>query len=407
MQKTLLFGFVIIQCFCVAAVIVVGQTGGDFTISQSVIAGGGGTSVGSPFTVNSTLGQSLAGTVASGGAFNVDSGYWASSAAPISISGTITYGNAIGNPAPPRLVKNVSLSSISGAPSVGPVVTGTPGTYALTGFGAGAYTIRPTKPGGPSGAITSNDAARVAQGVSATVPFVSMNQKFASDASGNGTVSSNDAALIARFAAGLTGTGNVGRWRFFTADLPGPQSGPLPTPPYNDSRSYTSVASSVTGEDYVALLIGEASGNWNPATHPRPANGPERSMAVELPQLTASTGKEVVIPVNVQGAANRGIISYEFNLKYDPSAIQPFENPIDVTGTVSHGLSVVVNPYEPGLLRVVVYGPMPIDENGVLLNLRFTVVGAAGSMSPLRFERIMFNEGEPDVSIVDGRVELF
>ena len=53
-----------------------------------------------------------------------------------------------------------------GSPPVGPVITGTPGTYVLTGFGAGSYTIKPTKPGGVNGAITSNDAARVAQGVS-------------------------------------------------------------------------------------------------------------------------------------------------------------------------------------------------------------------------------------------------
>ena len=124
-----------------------------------------------------------------------------------SISGTITYGNAIGNPVPPRFVKNVSVASTAGSPAVGPVITGTPGTYTLTGFGAGSYTIKPTKPGGPNGAITSNDAARVAQGVSGAVPFVSQNQRFAADASGNGKVSSNDAALIARFAAGLTGHG--------------------------------------------------------------------------------------------------------------------------------------------------------------------------------------------------------
>lgn len=357
----------------------------------------------SPWTLSSNVPASPSATATS----TLTPTFTPTPAETTSISGTITYGNAIGNPAPPRFVKNVSLSSISGAPPVGPVVTGTPGTYALTGFGVGGYTIKPTKPGGPSGAITSNDAARVAQGVSATVPFVSMNQKFASDASGNGTVSSNDAALIARFAAGLTGTGNVGQWRFFTEDLPGPPSGPLPTPPYNDSRSYASVASSVTGEDYVALLIGEASGNWNPATHPRPANGPERSMAVELPQLTASTGKEVVIPVNVQGAANREIISYEFNLRYDSTVIQPLKFPVDVSGTASRGLIAVANPFEPGLLRIVVYGPMPIDGDGVLLNLRFAGVGTSGSVSPLSFERIVFNEGEPKVRALDGNIELF
>jgi hypothetical protein len=87
--------------------------------------------------------------------------------------------------------------------------------------------------------------------------------------------------------------------------------------------------------------------------------------------------------------------------------IKPLSEPVDVGSTVSRGLIVVTNPYEPGLLRVVVYGAMPIDENGVLLNLRFSAVGAAGSDSPLIFERIMFNEGNPGVATTDGRIELY
>ncbi len=334
-----------------------------------------------------------------------------------SISGTITYDNAIGNPAPPRFVKNVSLSSTSGTPAVGPVITGTPGTYTLMGFGAGSYTIKPAKPGGANGAITSNDAARVAQGVSGAVQFVSQNQRFVSDASGNGTVSSNDAALIARFAAGLTGTGNVGQWKFFVTGAPSP----LPTQPatYNDSRTYASVTSNLASENYVALLVGEASGNWNPATHPRTVNsgqwsvdsedGGERKkpITVSVPDVVTATDKEIVVPVSVEGVKAKEIISYEFDLRYDPTVIQPLTEPADVAGTVSRALSVVTNATEPGLLRVVVYGAFPIDENGLLLNLKFIAVGAAGTASPLVFERIMFNEGEPRVTIADGQVELF
>ena len=83
-----------------------------------------------------------------------------------------------------------------------------------------------------------------------------------------------------------------------------------------------------------------------------------------------------------------------------------FADPVDVAGTVSRGLFVVTNATEPGLLRVVIYGAMPIDEDGVLLNLRFTAVGKSGSVSHLTFERIMFNEGEPRVMVSEGRVEI-
>ena len=157
------------------------------------------------------------------------------------------------------------------------------------------------------------------------------------------------------------------------------------------------------------LLIGDVSGNWQ-NTGARPAgSGPERGVAVTIPSLATSADKEVVIPVTVQGAANKGIVSYEFDLRYDPSVIQPLPDAVDVAGTVSHGLFFVTNAKEPGILRVVVYGATPIgttDENGLLLNLRFTAVGAVGSISPLTFERIMFNEGYPLVNTTDGMIMI-
>jgi hypothetical protein len=178
----------------------------------------------------------------------------------------------------------------------------------------------------------------------------------------------------------------------------------------------------VTGEDFVGLLVGEASGNWNPATHPRPAGKVEsgkwkveseaesalgKSIMVTVQNVAAARDNEIVVPVSVEGVTDKDIISYEFDLQYDPAVIQPSENPVDVAGTVCRGLMVVTNPLEPGLLRVVVYGPMPINQDGVLLNLRFIAVETSGSVSPLKFERMIFNDGEPRVAVSDGRVELF
>jgi len=86
--------------------------------------------------------------------------------------------------------------------------------------------------------------------------------------------------------------------------------------------------------------------------------------------------------------------------------IQPQANAVDLIRTISRGLVAVVNAEERGLLRVVVYGAMPIDSDGVLLNLKFMAVGAAGSTSPLTFEQIMFNEGDPLGTAIGGQVEL-
>jgi hypothetical protein len=318
---------------------------------------------------------------------------------PFSLSGTVTYGNALGAPTPPRFVSNVTMTAV-GPPNVitttGPLGP-TAGQYTLNVFGPGPYTVTPTKAGGPNPAINSFDAALIAAHVTGN-SFLHGNQIVVADVSGNGLVQSFDAALIAAFAAFGTTTSQAGHWKFVPV-----------------SKTYPSITGNITGEDYSALLMGEVSGNWT-NTGARPAErsgagvsstGPVRNVTVTLPKVDAVADKEILVPVKIDNAADRGIMSYEFNLKYDPSIIQPLTTPVALTGTTSRGLTAVTNAKEPGLLRVVVYGPMPIDADGVLLDLRFAAVGAPGSSSPLTWERITFNEGEPRVNTTDGQIELF
>ncbi|MBK8467273.1 MAG: DUF11 domain-containing protein [Chloracidobacterium sp.] len=326
-------------------------------------------------------------------AFTVDS-------TPSVISGTVTYGNAA---VPPKYISNVTITGV-GSPIVATTTAGpgaTAGQYSLSGFGAGSYTITPTKTGGQNNAINSFDAARVAQHVSG-ISLLTGNAFLSADVSNNGGVSSFDAAEIANFTVSSSPVGIAGTWKFIPV-----------------SKFYASITTDITAEDYVGLLMGEVSGNWN-NTGARPAysrktagaegSGREaedsKQLEVEVGNYTTAE-KEIVVPVNIQGIANKGVISYEFELRYAPSVIQPLVDPVDVTRTTSRGLSVVTNATEPGLLRVAVYGAYPIDADGVLLNLRFSSVGAPGSVSPLSFERIMFNEGESRVVVADGRIELF
>src|SRR5260221_7445862 len=67
----------------VAATSVLTQSGGQFTINKSVIAGGGGSANGGTFSVDGTIGQAAAGTTSSGGTFNLQSGFWAGGSSSI------------------------------------------------------------------------------------------------------------------------------------------------------------------------------------------------------------------------------------------------------------------------------------------------------------------------------------
>ena len=84
----------------VAANIVFAQSGGTYTITQSVVASGGGASTGGTFGLTGTSGQALAGTNSSGGGFGVTGGFWqqgfAPSAAMVAVSGRILTANGNG-----------------------------------------------------------------------------------------------------------------------------------------------------------------------------------------------------------------------------------------------------------------------------------------------------------------------
>lgn len=310
------------------------------------------------------------------------------------ITGTVTYANILAPPAP-RYIPNVSINA-SGSPSV-VATTNSSGVYSINGFGAGAYTLTPSKSGGTNLAISGFDAAKIQQyviGLTALNPT----QAAAADVSATGGVSSFDATLIGRYVVGFGPpagfSSTAGNWVF--------------TP---SSYSHSTIYSNISNENYTALLMGEVSGNWNsPTSLPggrfATSNGPERSTSVQAPKLTAAADSDIVIPVNIQNAVNKGIVSYEFELSYDPSVIQPNGDAVDVAKTVSRGLKAVANATEPGILRVAVFGPVPIDSNGVLLNLRFTSVGMPGSVSPLTFDRFVLNEGDPRSMVTDGRVQL-
>ncbi len=160
------------------------------------------------------------------------------------ITGTVVYGNATGSPTP-RFVPDVLLSAV-GSPNVF-ATTSMAGTYTLGGFGSGAYTVTPAKVGDANG-ISSFDAGLIAKHV-AGIQTLTGNQLIVADVSGNGTLSSFDAGQIARYTVGINGFGSSGNWIFMPAN-----------------RFYPSVTSTIAGEDFIALLMGDVSGNWMPVT---------------------------------------------------------------------------------------------------------------------------------------------
>ena len=114
MKSKVSISLMIILCACISATAQV-ATGGNFTLDQSVIAGGGGQgSTGGTFSVDGTIGQSIAGTNSTNPPFGVRSGFWvdaplAPTAASVAVSGRVLTdgGNGLTN-------ARVVLTSASG-----------------------------------------------------------------------------------------------------------------------------------------------------------------------------------------------------------------------------------------------------------------------------------------------------
>jgi hypothetical protein len=167
----------------------------------------------------------------------------ATAASSLDITGSVIYGTTPNGQAA-KYVTGVNFNG-AGASALS-VVSDVSGNYQLSGLTAGgSYTITAAKSGDVNG-INSLDVSRIQQylvGLTTLTP----NQLLAADVDGNGVVTSLDASRLQQYLVGIPSSNNVGRWRFVPA-----------------THQYNALTSSLTNQNYEAILIGEVSGNWSP-----------------------------------------------------------------------------------------------------------------------------------------------
>jgi hypothetical protein len=199
--------------------------------------------------------------------------------------------------------------------------------------------------------------------------------------------------LIAQRVVGIcSGLNLAGQWRF--------------TPP---SVVHSSGIVINYTEDYTAYMMGDVNGDWSPTGANRPVRlaVPTKDAVVgSVPEMTAGPGAEVIVPFRIDNLAGKPVESYQFDIVYDPAVVSPAQVAASIAGTVSEGLNVVSNSPEPGLLKVAVYGAIPTSGDGVYVQLRFSVTGAAGSVTPLTITDFRFNDGTDEITTVDGSITV-
>ena len=325
------------------------------------------------------------------------------------ISGTVTYGNAIGSPASPRPVQNVLLTAIGATTET--ALTAADGTYSLAIASNGSYTVTPskTKYTNRFGYILAADATAIQRARVGLDPALTNNQSIAADVNGDGFATSFDASLIQQFRVGLQAGNPVGTWIFI------PVNRTYPNP--NQSN--------LSGQDYSAILLGDVTGDYVTSSTDAPERTDEKKKAtdreslsetlagtvqVTLPTATKAPADNFDVPVTVGDLSGMNVTSFDFDLLYDPTVIQPQTMQTNGVGTLSAACGTFSNviPVSATQSRLAVSTACvnPLVGAGTLISLKFTAVGLIGTNSSLSFSPFIFNAGVPTNMSNTGNIAI-
>jgi hypothetical protein len=336
------------------------------------------------------------------------------------VSGTVFYyrNNLPGAGTEPTLkpVPNVGVDVDQNG--VAESTTGSDGGYAVSNL-AGNVSVTPlAKLGSPriadhNGAITSLDASVIARGAVGLLQL-SPNQRVAGDVTGNGTVGATDASQVARFATGIIDHFDVtlatqSDWKFLRCEsYPYPGDPTCGAPVYD----FTPLTQAEAGKNFYAVLYGDVTGNWQPASGfsspaDRSGTSPEELAAMVSDQALAAQLTPEIVPRTerrASGAAQLsiggwtaplkagerrqltinlanadGILGLDLVLKYDPSRIR-------IVGVVTTGIGAGQNLAQAdaaGTCRIAAYGVLPLAGTGAVLTVTIEGVRTTGAKVPL------------------------
>jgi len=318
-------------------------------------------------------------------------------------------------------VAGVTLS-LTGATNVSQV-TATDGSYSFPGIAAGLdyeVTLAKSDDTPAANGVTTLDIALIRRQILGLAPLGSPYKLLAADVSDSGRITTLDIALIRRLILGLTNTFPAGLWRFVPADYVfADPSSPWDAP---TNRWYTNLVAGMTGQDYVAIKLGDVRNSWvSPVPTPqvRLGNGGERkaetgkaesrnlapqvrlgegaeagatakadisAVRFEAGGQVVQTGEKVAVPVSVSGFHQA--TTAQFTLGWDPTVLRyAGVGAFGVRGLGEDNFGTAFA--DSGKLTFSWDDPagtgLEVADGTALFTVYFDAIGAAGSVSPVAF----------------------
>lgn len=275
--------------------------------------------------------------------------------------------------------------------------SGNYGTLVTTGD---AWTVEPSKTGEVNAAVSSLDAAYVLQYVVQKRSFDDF-ERLACDVTGDGSVSSLDAARILEFVVSklerFPVAENCGSdWVF----VPDPESAPnqqvtSPSIARGECRpgsiAYQPLAGAAPNQDFLGVLFGDCTGNWQPAAGGGASGSRMRELersSARLGLLRRARGRHVVLPVYIRSP--RPVSAVEIELSYNPLSLRPIgARPRRNSG----GAMAHFSTHPSGRLRIAMASPTPLEPaHGPVVLVDFQVLGAGSRLPPVVPVRLVVDD---------------
>ncbi len=296
-----------------------------------------------------------------------------------SLSGTVTHDSSV-------TVPGVVLSLTGNAAVT--QTTGTNGTFQFTDVRTGNYILTPSKSDDVEG-ISSYDASRILEHA-AGITTLTGHAAMAADVNRNGLIDSMDAFYVLQMAASLIdvpfpGAGSV--WMFDPA-----------------TRNYPNLSAHQTGQNFVAILVGDVSGNWTPPEGPgAPTDDGQTPAAVVLPAVSSGLGETQMVSLHVT-PGTRPFKSADIVITYDPAVTTPVtaqKGPV-----LPADWALVANLATPGTIRLAMAGTSAVTAPGTAVEIAFRAIGCSGTTSSLTLQKQQLDEGLTLSTGTNGRFDV-
>ncbi|MCK5737536.1 DUF1566 domain-containing protein [bacterium] len=275
-------------------------------------------------------------------------------------------------------------------------LAGEVGDYFIAGISSGDYTLSPSKTN-DLGGLSATDASRIARHVVGLYTFSCM-EKIAADVTLNGDISATDASRVARYAVGqiscLNDVNNCRDWVFTPQIIASCST--WPPIAYDFERDYSPLSANQTNQDFVAVRLGDVTGNWTPDSAVAAVQAIQTIKAPAAAVFDASCDKFVsvndTLSIPIVLDANTLIEGLDIKVIFDETILDA------VSATLAGGIldgqnySLQPNLDNDGEISLAIFANSDLFEgSGNVVFLEFDVVGDSGS-TDLAFTKFYVNE---------------